>query len=64
MKSKGVEIEKAELTLKPKELVKIEDGEKAKSVLEFLDALEEDLDVTNVYSNADIGEELKKKREA
>ena len=61
LKSKGVEIEKAEVTMKPKELMKIEDEAKAKNVLEFLNALEEDLDVTNVYSNSDISEELMKK---
>lgn len=61
LKSKGVEIKKAEVIMKPKELMKIEDETKAKSVLEFLDALEEDPDVTNVYSNADISEELMKK---
>jgi YebC/PmpR family DNA-binding regulatory protein len=61
LKTKGVEVEKAEVIMKPKELVKIEDESKAKNILEFLDALEEDLDVTNVYSNVDISEELIKK---
>jgi len=61
LKSKGIEIEKAEVTLKPKEQMKIEDEAKAKSVLEFLSSLEEDSDVTNVYSNADIGEDLRRK---
>jgi len=61
LKAKGVEVEKAEVVMKPKELVRIEDETKAKNILDFLGALEEDLDVTNVYSNADISEELMKK---
>ena len=58
LKSKGVEIEKAEVTMKPKETLKIEDETKAKSVLDFIAALEDDMDVTNVYSNAEIGREM------
>jgi transcriptional/translational regulatory protein YebC/TACO1 len=61
LRSKGIGIEKAEVTMKPKEMLMIEDETKAKSVLEFIAALEEDMDVTNVYSNADIGEDLRKK---
>ncbi len=63
LKGKGVEIEKAEVVMKPNELMKIEDESKAKNVLDFLDALEEDMDVTNVYSNADISEGLMGKME-
>jgi YebC/PmpR family DNA-binding regulatory protein len=58
LKSKGLEIEKAEVTMKPKEPMKIEDETKAKNVLGFIAALEEDMDVTNVYTNADISAEL------
>jgi YebC/PmpR family DNA-binding regulatory protein len=62
LKAKGVEVEKAEVMMKPKELIKVGDEAKAKNVLDFLGALEEDMDVTNVYSNADISKELMEKR--
>jgi len=42
----------------PKETVKIEDAESAKKVLDFMDTLEDDPDVTNVSSNFDISDEL------
>ncbi len=61
LRAKGVKIEKAEITMRPKELVLIEDLEKAKSVLAFMDAMEEDSDVTNVYANFDIPESILEK---
>lgn len=64
LKAKGVAIEKAEIVMKPKETMRIDDPHKAKRVLDFLDALDEDPDVTNVYSNADIPEETLKAIEA
>ncbi|MBN1258254.1 YebC/PmpR family DNA-binding transcriptional regulator [Candidatus Peregrinibacteria bacterium] len=45
----------------PKYPVNIEDAETAKKVLGFVDALEEDEDVSNVTSNFDIPEELMEK---
>ncbi|MBU1018247.1 YebC/PmpR family DNA-binding transcriptional regulator [Patescibacteria group bacterium] len=61
LKTAGFESEEAEAQLIPKEAVKIEDEEGAQKVLEFIEALEEDEDVTNVFSNFDISEDLMKK---
>jgi YebC/PmpR family DNA-binding regulatory protein len=61
LKSQNIKIEKAELLLIPKNTIKIENEEDAKKILEFIDALEEDTDVTNVASNFDISEELMSK---
>lgn len=61
LKSKGLKVEKAEVTMKPKEVVRIDDVEKAKSVLEFINTLEEDGDVTNVYSNVEIPQSVLEK---
>jgi len=58
LKNQNIEIENAEVLLVPKETVKIESEESAKKVLEFMDALEDDQDVTNVSSNFDISDEL------
>jgi len=58
LKEAGIEIENAESILVPNDRVKIEDAENAKKVLNFLDAIEEDDDVTNVSSNFDISDEL------
>lgn len=61
LKSKGFKVEKAEITMKPKEVVRIDDVEKAKSVLHFINALEEDGDVANVYTNVDIPDSVLEK---
>ncbi|MBI5422049.1 YebC/PmpR family DNA-binding transcriptional regulator [Candidatus Peregrinibacteria bacterium] len=61
LRAKGFKIEKAEVTMKPKETVRIDDVEKARSVLNFINTLEEDGDVTNVYSNVDIPESVLEK---
>lgn len=58
IKDQNIEIENAEVLLIPKEVVKIEDADSAKKVLDFMDALEDDPDVTNVSSNFDISDEL------
>lgn len=54
----GFEIEKAEFDYRPKNPVKIENLEDANKVLKLMDALEDDDDVSNVYSNFDISEEI------
>lgn len=54
----GFRIEKAEISYLPKNTVKIDSLEKAKKVLKLMDALDEDEDVSNVYSNFDISEEI------
>lgn len=61
LKGQGIEIENAEVLLVPNDVVKMEDEKSAKKVLDFMDALEEDLDVINVSSNFDIDDELMEK---
>lgn len=61
MKSAGFEIESAELVLIPNQTVKVEDEEVARKILEFMEALDEDADVSEVASNFDIAEELMEK---
>lgn len=56
-----IKVESAEITYIPENEVKITDENKAKKVLKFMEALEDDDDVTNVYSNFDIPEELMEK---
>ena len=58
LKEQGIDIENAEVLLVPNDTVKMEDAISAKKVLDFMDALEEDLDVTNVSSNFDIDDSL------
>lgn len=57
----GFEIEKAELSYLPKNEVKIEDEQAAQKVLDFVELIEDDDDVSNVYSNFDIPEEILEK---
>ncbi len=54
IKSVGFEIEKAELQLIPNQTVEIEDEKTAQSIMDFMDALDDDMDVNNVSSNFDI----------
>lgn len=54
----GVKVESAEITYKPKNDVKIENEEKAAKLLKLIDALENLDDVTKVYANFDIPEEI------
>lgn len=54
----NIEVENAEISLIPKETVKIEDEDSVRKVLGFMDAVEEDQDVANVSSNFDIPDEL------
>lgn len=61
LKSQGIESENAEVLLIPNNTVKIENEEDARKVLTFVEALEEDEDVTNVSSNFDISDELMEK---
>ena len=61
MKAAGFEAEKAEVLMIPNNTVKIETQEEAKKVMDFIDAVEDDPDVSNVSSNFDISEELMEK---
>lgn len=57
----GFEIESSELTYEPENTVEINEEDKARKVLKFMDALEEDDDVSNVFSNFDIPDEIMEK---
>lgn len=59
----GIKAESAEITFVPENEIRIEDEAKAKKVIKLMDALEDDDDVTNVYSNFDIPEEIMDKME-
>ena len=49
----GIEVESAQVTMYPQNTVKIE-GKQAEQLLKLMDALEEQEDVQNIYSNFDI----------
>lgn len=57
----GFNIESSEITFIPENEVKIESENGAKKVIKLMEALEDDDDVTNVFSNFDIPEELMEK---
>lgn len=57
----GYKIESAELSYFPKDPVKITDENEARKVLKLMELLEEDDDVSNVFSNFDIEEALMEK---
>jgi YebC/PmpR family DNA-binding regulatory protein len=54
----GFVIESAELTMVPKTTVEVEDESAAKKILRLMDALEENDDVQDVFSNFDIPERV------
>lgn len=54
----GFKILNAELTYLPKNWVNVDKLEDAQKVLKFIDVLEEDEDVSMVYTNCDIAEEI------
>lgn len=58
LKEAGLIIESAELTMKPKNIVKVEDSRKAKQVLNLVDALDNLDDVQKVFANFDIPDSL------
>ena len=53
----GIKTESAEITLLPKNTVKVE-GSDAKKILDLVDAIEEHEDVQHVYANFDIPDDL------
>ncbi|MBL7072552.1 MAG: YebC/PmpR family DNA-binding transcriptional regulator [Candidatus Omnitrophica bacterium] len=55
-----VKLESGELSMIPKNTIKIEDAETAKKVLTLVEELEDNDDVQNVYSNFDISDEILK----
>ena len=58
----NIEIDSAELTMHPKNTVKVA-GKDAEQLLKIMDALEEHDDVENIYSNFDIDDEILQKFE-
>ncbi len=58
LKTAGYEAENAEVQLIPNQTVKVEDESTAKKVLNFMEALDDDQDVSDVSSNFDISDEL------
>lgn len=58
LEAAGCNIRKSEITFVPKNTVRIDDIEKARQILKLIELLEEDDDVTNVYSNFEIADEI------
>jgi YebC/PmpR family DNA-binding regulatory protein len=54
----GFEVERAELVYLPKDPVKITDKSQAEKILQLVEALEDDDDVSKVHSNFDIPEDI------
>jgi YebC/PmpR family DNA-binding regulatory protein len=61
LESQAVVVSEAQLIYKPKTEVKIDDEVIAGKIMRLVDALEENEDVTNVYANFDISEEILEK---
>jgi len=57
LKAKGLDVDTAEITMLPKTTVAV-DGDKAVKVLKLVEALEEHEDVSTVYANYDIPDEV------
>jgi YebC/PmpR family DNA-binding regulatory protein len=57
LEAAGVEVESAEAALEPKSTVEVK-GNEAKSLLNLIEALEEDDDVNEVHANFDIPDEV------
>lgn len=58
LESSGLEVTTAEITMLPKNIVKVESSEAARKVLKLVDTLEEHDDVQEVYANFDIPDEI------
>ena len=54
----GIPVASAELTMVPKTTVEVAEEAAAKKILRLMDALEENDDVQDVYSNFDIPEQV------
>ncbi|MCK5450474.1 MAG: YebC/PmpR family DNA-binding transcriptional regulator [Candidatus Omnitrophica bacterium] len=60
---KNIRLESGELSMSPKNVVKVNDAEIAKKVLNLVEELEDNDDVQNVYTNFDISDEILKEIE-
>ena len=58
LKAKGLEVQEAGLKYVAKQEVAVHDLPTAKALMEFLEAIEEDEDVSEVHTNADIAEDV------
>ncbi|MCX6734177.1 MAG: YebC/PmpR family DNA-binding transcriptional regulator [Candidatus Peregrinibacteria bacterium] len=58
LEAAGCTIKKSEITYLPKNTLQVADVEKAKQVLKLIDLLEEDDDVTNVFSNFEVDDAI------
>ncbi len=61
LKAAGFEVEEAELQMIPNQTVTIENEGDAKKIMEFMEALDDDPDVSDISSNFDISDELMEK---
>ncbi len=60
----GIDMAESEITLIPDMLTEVTDAEQARSIMRFIEALEELDDVQDVYSNFDISDEIAAELEA
>jgi YebC/PmpR family DNA-binding regulatory protein len=60
----GVEIESAELSMEPQNLVEVTDAAEARRLIRLIEALDDHDDVDEVHSNFDISAELMEEAEA
>ncbi len=58
LKAAGFEADQAEVQLIPNQTVEVTDKEVAQKIMDFIEALDEDMDVNNISSNFDIADEL------
>jgi len=58
LENEGIEVISSEISLEPKEIIKIENQDDAETILKLMEDLENNDDVTKVYSNFDIKEEI------
>ncbi len=58
LEKSGYSVSKSEITYIPKNTVALDDADKARSVLKLIELLDEDDDVTNVFSNFEIADSI------
>lgn len=58
LKAEGFEVKEAGLKYVPKQQTEVSDVDTAKSVMDFIDVIEEDEDVSEVHTNANISAEI------
>lgn len=58
LKEAGYKLEESQVTFVPENTIEVSDVETAKKILRIVDAVEEDDDVTDVYTNFDLSDEV------